>query len=47
MSGLNMLYLVGGEHYDPNTGMGTLTNQVWRRFTNKSQEDCDIIETKL
>ena len=27
--GLNMLYLVGGLHYDPNTRVGTYTRHVW------------------
>ena len=34
--GLNTLYLVGGEHYDPNTGVATLTGQVWTLRHNSS-----------
>ena len=35
-SGIDKLFLVGGEHADPNTGVGTYTRQVWTLRHNSS-----------
>ena len=34
--GTNMLYLVGGEHSDPQTVVATLTRQVWTLAHNSA-----------
>ena len=36
IAGLNRLYLVGGEHYEYNTGVSAVTRLVWQLRHNSS-----------